>query len=161
MRALPKFDRAADPGRLGRSAYTYGHLPIVAGSIVGAVGDALVLAHPGGRTDAATALAVLGGPALSLLGHALFKALLFGGIALNRLLGIGALAALLPAGAVVPPLVLALAATLVVLTVATSVHVLERRFPWDLAAARRAPHPAAPLANAGAPHDPDGAPVED
>jgi len=154
--------RAPDPGRLGRSAYTYGHLPIVAGIIVGAVGDALVLAHPGGRTDAATALVVLGGPALFLLGHALFKALLFGGIALNRLLGIGALAALLPAGTVVPPLALALAATLVVLAVAASDHLLQRRFPWDLAAARRTPSPTAgPLPHAGAPPDPDGAPVED
>jgi len=153
-------ERAPDPGRLGRSAYTYAHLPIIAGIIVSAVGDEMVIAHPGGRTNAATALVVLGGPALFLLGHALFKWLIFGGIALNRLLGIVALAALVPASAVVPPLALALTATLVVLAVAASDYVLRRRFPWDLAAPRRAPRPA-PLPNEGERPNPDGQPVED
>ena len=36
----------AIPGRLARLAYTYLHLPLVAGIIVAAVGDELVLAHP-------------------------------------------------------------------------------------------------------------------
>ena len=40
-----------DPGRLARSGYTYLHIPIVAGIIVAAVGDELVLHHPGGHTD--------------------------------------------------------------------------------------------------------------
>ncbi len=35
------------PGLLGRQAYTYGHIPIVAGIIVLAVADEQVLAHPG------------------------------------------------------------------------------------------------------------------
>jgi low temperature requirement protein LtrA len=35
--------------------------------------DELVLAHPGGHIEAKTALAVLGGPTLYLLGNALFK----------------------------------------------------------------------------------------
>jgi low temperature requirement protein LtrA len=39
---------SADPGRLGRSAYTYCHLPMVAGIIVTAVGDELVIATPAG-----------------------------------------------------------------------------------------------------------------
>ena len=39
---------AADeaPGRVGRDAYTYLHLPIVAGILLTAVGDQLVIAHP-------------------------------------------------------------------------------------------------------------------
>ena len=36
-----------DPGRLARSGYTYLHILIVAGIIVTAVGDELVLHHPG------------------------------------------------------------------------------------------------------------------
>ncbi len=108
---------AADPGRLGRSAYTYLHLPIVAGIIVAAVGDELTIAHPGGHTSAATAAAVLGGPALFLAGHALFKLVVFGRLSLPRLIGIVALVALVPVSAVVPPLVLAAAATLAVAAV--------------------------------------------
>ena len=62
-----------DPGRLARIAYTYLHLPIVAGIVVAAVGDELVLAHPTGHTNVQTAAVLLGGPALYLLGNVLFK----------------------------------------------------------------------------------------
>lgn len=61
-----------DPGRIARLAYTYLHLPIVAGIIVSAVADELVLAHPG-HVDGSAIAAILGGPALYLLGNALFK----------------------------------------------------------------------------------------
>ena len=62
-----------DPGRLGRLAYTYFHLPIVAGIVVSAVADELVLAHSTGHTELAAALTLLGGPALFLIGNLLFK----------------------------------------------------------------------------------------
>jgi low temperature requirement protein LtrA len=64
--------RSSDPGRHGRTAYTYLHAPIVAGIIVSAVGDELVLAHPEHGSGAAT-MVVLGGAALYLSGVALFK----------------------------------------------------------------------------------------
>ncbi len=41
--------RSSESGRLARLAYTYLHLPIVAGIIVSAVADELVLKHPNGR----------------------------------------------------------------------------------------------------------------
>jgi low temperature requirement protein LtrA len=110
--------QSADPGRLGRSAYTYFHLPMVAGIIVAAVGDELTIAHPTGHADMVTALAVLGGPALFLAGHALFKRAVFGVLSLPRLAAIAALAALGPVSLAVPPLALALAATLTVAAVA-------------------------------------------
>ena len=44
-----------DPGRLARDAYTYIHIPIIAGVIVTAVGDELVIAHLIQRLDAARA----------------------------------------------------------------------------------------------------------
>ena len=71
-RATDHFTHSGDPGRVGRSAYTYLHLPIVAGIIVCAVADELVLTHPEHASDAGLG-AILGGPALYLIGNALFK----------------------------------------------------------------------------------------
>jgi low temperature requirement protein LtrA len=69
---LHRITSAADPGRHARVAYTYLHLPIVAGIIVSAVADELVLAHPDHASDAGI-VAMLGGPALYLLGVGGFK----------------------------------------------------------------------------------------
>ena len=65
---------AADevPGQTGRDAYTYLHLPIIAGVLLSAVGDELVLAHPSDELGTAGALVALGGPAVYLLGLAAF-----------------------------------------------------------------------------------------
>ncbi len=60
------------PGRHARNNYTYLHVPIVAGIIVGAVGDELVLSHPWSGSAAAMA-AIVGGPLLFLSGLAMFK----------------------------------------------------------------------------------------
>ncbi|WP_426320887.1 low temperature requirement protein A [Pseudoduganella sp. R-43] len=60
------------PGRHARNNYTYLHIPIVAGIIVGAVGDELVLSHPQHGSPAALA-AIIGGPLLFLCGTAVFK----------------------------------------------------------------------------------------
>lgn len=107
-----------DPGRLGRNAYTYYHLPMVAGIIVTAAADELVIAHPEGHTATATIAVVLGGPALFLAGHALFKWVVGGQWTLSRWVAIGALAALVPVGMVVSPLALAGAAVAVIVSFA-------------------------------------------
>lgn len=109
---------SGDPGRLARLAYTYLHIPIVAGIIVCAVADELVLAHPGGHTDLKTALAVVGGPALYLIGNIVFKHSLWGRMPLSHLVGLGLLALHLPAAAVAPPLALGIGTTLVLVIVA-------------------------------------------
>jgi len=111
-----------DPGRLGRSAYTYLHVPMVAGIIVTAVGDEFVMTAPQGHTSAGIAATVLGGPALFLVGHVLFKMAVFGIVSVPRLVAVAALAVLAPLGAVTSPLVMSLAAALVVAGVAV----------WDL-----------------------------
>jgi low temperature requirement protein LtrA len=110
--------RSGDSGRIARSAYTYSHLPLVAGIIVTAVGDELLIAHPTGHADAATIATVLGGPALFLAGHALFKYTVFGVVSRARLVAIAALAAISPLAFVLPPLVVGAAALLVVAGVA-------------------------------------------
>jgi low temperature requirement protein LtrA len=110
--------RSGDPGRIARSAYTYSHLPIVAGIIVTAVGDELMLAHPTGHADLATAATVLGGPALFLAGHALFQYTVHRTASVSRLLAIVALAAVMPVAMALPPLLLGGLATVVVVAVA-------------------------------------------
>ena len=63
-----------DPGRLARVAYTYLHVPIVAGIIAVAVGDELLISDPAGALTGIGPAMVLGGPALYVLGVALFRA---------------------------------------------------------------------------------------
>jgi low temperature requirement protein LtrA len=62
-----------DPGRLARDAFTYLHLPIVAGIIATAVGTHLLIAAPGDPQHGVGLAMVLGGPALYLLGANLFQ----------------------------------------------------------------------------------------
>jgi low temperature requirement protein LtrA len=62
-----------DPGRLARDAYTYIHLPIVAGIIATAVGANLLIAEPGASQHGVGLAMVVGGPALYLLGANLFQ----------------------------------------------------------------------------------------
>ena len=47
--AQVRLGQADDTGRLARDAYTYLHIPMIAGIIVTAVGDELVIAHPSER----------------------------------------------------------------------------------------------------------------
>ena len=71
-RAHHRIAHSNDPGRQARMAYTYLHLLIIAGVIVSAVADELVLVHPGHVSQAAV-VTIMGGPFLFLLGCALFK----------------------------------------------------------------------------------------
>jgi low temperature requirement protein LtrA len=107
-----------DPGRIARLAYTYIHLLIVAGIIVNAVADELVLNHPLGHAEPAAIAAILGGPALYLVGNIMFKRLLAAHMALSHLVGLGLLAALLPFAPYLPPLALAAGSTAVLVLVA-------------------------------------------
>jgi low temperature requirement protein LtrA len=63
------------PGLLGRQAYTYAHIPIVAGIIVLAVGDEMALTHPVGHADATFLAVILTGALMFIGGTGLFKRL--------------------------------------------------------------------------------------
>jgi low temperature requirement protein LtrA len=121
---------SADPGRLGRSAYTYFHLPMVAGIIVAAVADELTIAHPDASGSVSTTAVILGGPALYLTGHALFKRALSGRLPRSHVVAVVALAALIPVGLIAPVLATGIAATAVVVAVAA----------WDTRAVRLIGH---------------------
>jgi low temperature requirement protein LtrA len=110
--------RSGDPGRLARSAYTYFHLPMVAGIIVTAVGDELMIAHPLGHADLASVATILGGPALFIAGHALFKYTVFGVVSVVRLVAVAVLIGLAPLALALSPIVIGIAATLVVIGLA-------------------------------------------
>lgn len=81
----------ADSGRMARNAYTYVHLPIVAGIIVCAVADEMVLHHPGGHVDLKTAIVFIGGPAIYLAGNAAFKRFSAPYVPLSHLAGLALL----------------------------------------------------------------------
>jgi low temperature requirement protein LtrA len=103
----------SDPGRLGRSGYTYFHIPMVAGIIVAAVGDELTIAHPTGHASTATIATVVGGPALFLAGHMLFKSVAFGHFSTSRPVALVALAVLAIVGSELSPLLLSSSALLI------------------------------------------------
>jgi low temperature requirement protein LtrA len=109
---------AEDSGRLARLAYTYIHLPIVAGIVVSAVGDELLLAHPIGHIGAKEMLSMIGGPLLYLAGVILFKRSIRGHLQLSHLVGIGLLVILIPFAHMLTPLALSAATTAIMLIVA-------------------------------------------
>jgi low temperature requirement protein LtrA len=108
------FSSSEDPGRLARSAYTYFHLPMVAGIIAVAAADELTVAHPGEHGTLASIALSLGGTALFLAGHALFKWAVFGVLSWPRVVAIAALIALIPMGFKIPALALTGVAGLIV-----------------------------------------------
>jgi low temperature requirement protein LtrA len=110
---------SSEPGRLARLAYTYLHLPIVAGIILSAVADDVVLQHPLGHSDARTVLSAVGGPLLFLLGTILFKLTIRGFLQLSHGVGIIALCAIGWFGREWSPLTLSILTTALMIVVAT------------------------------------------
>ncbi|MEA2896396.1 MAG: hypothetical protein QOJ84_2011 [Bradyrhizobium sp.] len=110
--------RAKDSGRLARLAYTYLHLPIVAGIVVSAVGDELLLAHPEGHSGVKEIISMIGGPLLYLAGVILFKRSIHGQLQLSHLIGIGLLVVLTPFAHLLTPLLLSAATAVIMLIVA-------------------------------------------
>lgn len=112
-----RISHAEAPGELARLAFTYLHLPIIAGIIVTAVGDELVLHHPGGFADAKTVITVVGGPMLFMIGVIMFKRSIHGWFQLSHIAGIGGLIGLFPLAFLLSPLVLSAATSLVLIVV--------------------------------------------
>src|SRR5947207_13065976 len=113
-----QISRSSEPGRLARLAYTYLHMPIVAGIIVAAVADELVLKHPSDHSDLKTVLSAIGGPLLFLVGTILFKHSIRGFLQLSHGVGIVALAALAWFAKDLSPLGLSLLTTAIMIMVA-------------------------------------------
>ena len=114
-----------DPGRLARDAYTYLHLPIVAGIIATAVGDDLLIGEPHQPLHGVGLAMVLGGPALYLLGESLFRWRMTGTGNTKRLAVAAALVLLAPVGGHVDALTL----SAVVAALLTALALWELRAP--------------------------------
>ena len=154
--ARERISRSDDPARLGRGGYTYAHALMVAGVIVTAVGDELVIAHPSGGADAATILTVLGGPAIYALGLILFTVSTGGLDRFERFAAFascGLLAALGIASPALSPLGLMAGVVVVLyaLVAAAAVHARPGRGEGHAAVASASGAPEAPAAGVSGP----------
>jgi low temperature requirement protein LtrA len=114
-----QISKSSEPGRMARLAYTYLHMPIVAGIILSAVADELVLTHPADHSDPKTVVSAIGGPLLFLIGTILFKHTFRGWFQLSHLVGIIALGLLAWfAGALSPLLLSALTSAILIVVAA-------------------------------------------
>ncbi len=123
QRGSQVIEHSDNPGQVARIAFTYAHIPIVAGIVVSAVAAEIVLAHPLGHATLGQAASILGGPMLFLAGNLWFKGLTSRRPPLSHLIGLGLLSA---SAAAVPwsaPLVLGVVALAVLILVAV----------WELA----------------------------
>ncbi|MGI5215138.1 low temperature requirement protein A [Plantactinospora sp. CA-290183] len=112
------------------TATSYRHLVMVAGAVVISAGTSLALTRPFGTAPVAWIVVLLGGPALFLLGTALFDYVMTGRILWSRLVAILALVAAGPAMPLLPPLGIMVVANLVLLlTLLAGVTAARRRPP--------------------------------
>jgi low temperature requirement protein LtrA len=127
------FDRSADaaaeviassddPGALGRSAYHFVHPIMIAGIIASAAADELILSDPKGHPSSAIVWLTLGGTALFIAGHAIFKMVIWRVIPWPRIGAIAVLLAMVPVGTSVPALVVGTIALVILLIVLVLDH---------------------------------------
>ncbi|MGY2905331.1 low temperature requirement protein A [Bradyrhizobium sp. URHC0002] len=126
-----QISKSSEPGRLARLAYTYLHMPIVAGIIVSAVADELVLKHPGGHSDLKTVISAIGGPLLFLFGTILFKHSFRGFLQLSHGAGIAALGVLAWFASELSPLMLSILTTAIMIVVAVWESISLRTGPEE------------------------------
>ena len=105
--AQERLDRDPNRTRLARDAYTYLHAAIVAGIIIAAVGDELVIAHPTEELPGRELAVVVVGPALYLLAHAAIRFRMTGTTGWKRPGGALACLAVAAVGPFAPALVVA------------------------------------------------------
>jgi low temperature requirement protein LtrA len=125
--AARRLELAANRTKLARDGYTYLHVVMIAGVIVSAVGDELVIAHPNDVLPGEEIAAVVAGPAIYLLGHTLFRLRMAGTVSWKRLGGAIGCVAAGAVGAFAPALVLAALLVVVLVAVIASERVAAAR----------------------------------
>lgn len=125
-------EQSNDPGRIG-SWFHYVHVTLIAGIIVAAVADELLVHHPHEHIDMASACVIVGGPLIYLVGNAIYKRIVYGGFPLSHIVGAVLLIAIFPIGFVTDRLMVGGLTSLVFIVVAV----------WQTRHPRRLPHRAA------------------
>ncbi|MBY3182497.1 hypothetical protein HFO24_12585 [Rhizobium laguerreae] len=117
-RAAHRIEHEETPGSLARQAFTYGHIPILAGIIVHAVAVEFMFSHPHETGDLGIAAAVLGGSGLFLIGNLWFKGATSGRMPLSHLAGLVFLILLAFVAPFIEVYLIGILATLVLIVVA-------------------------------------------
>ena len=105
--AQRRLELADDRTTMARDGYTFLHVVLVAGIIVSAVGDEIVIAHPTETLHTAELVAVVAGPVIYLVGHVLFRQVMAGSMSGKRVAGVVACVAVGFLGLVIPALAVA------------------------------------------------------
>jgi len=144
---------SADPGRLGRSAYHFIHPIMVAGIILTAAADELVLARPWAVGVPSTSWLILGGTAVYVAGHLAFKLTVWGKLSVPRVAALVVLGLLGLSAPHVSALVLSACAAATVV----AVGIADFARPPRLGQPPQAPAGPAAGASAGSPPAPSPA----
>ncbi|MCZ7449165.1 low temperature requirement protein A [Agrobacterium rhizogenes] len=115
--ASRKAENAEEKTKIAQNLFNYGHLPIVAGIILTAVGEDFSLSHAREGATMREAIAILGGPVLFLAGNIGVKIAAAYQRPVSHFAGVAALCLLLPVPGI-PLFVLQLASTGILLAVA-------------------------------------------
>jgi low temperature requirement protein LtrA len=107
------------------------HLVMVAGLVITAVGDQLVIVHPSPTTPPTWAVVILGGPALFLVGRCGTEYLVFARVSADRIIGVLVLATLTLVALHLEPLATDATATLVLAGIAVTDARRDRRRPAE------------------------------
>ncbi|HEU4494666.1 MAG TPA: low temperature requirement protein A [Rubrobacteraceae bacterium] len=126
--------KGEERARLARDAYSYLHLPIVAGIVLVALGIKKTLAHVGEPLATIPAVALCGGIALYLVGHNAVRLREFASVSVPRLVVTTLCCALIPVAVSVPSLVMLAILAILLCALAAFETMRSREFRHELRA---------------------------
>jgi low temperature requirement protein LtrA len=127
----PAIRASANPELFG-TLVSYAHLVMIAGLLVTSVGAELVIDDPFGHPRANATVTILGGTALFLVGRTLLRYLGYSRLFGTHLIGLLALACLLPPMLLAPPLVIGFATGTVLTGIVIADNIRVRRHPTPI-----------------------------
>jgi low temperature requirement protein LtrA len=116
---------STDPGKMG-AYYHYIHVVLIAGIIVSAVGNDLVLDHPNTELTVKYCIVLISGPAIFLLGSAIYKKAVYSILPITHICGVIALIILTFISSVVTMLIMGWITSVVMLSVAVCENCVHR-----------------------------------